>query len=501
MGRRVETLVIGQRSRGRAREDRRAEARLRRVLTAQAREEKRKDRQAERALWEGDYLPQLGETGDHMGRQLFEHKARPTRATTNTTRVLYPFLAEEGLGARGILIGPDRISRNAFCFDPFVLYERGLLQNPNITLLGAVGSGKSSLAKCLSLRAAAFGIRTFIPGDVKGEWSDVVRAVGGNVINVGGASTSRLNPLDEGRRPERDTEGTRVDDELWQRMVSSQRQRLLADLASGLLGRDLSPDAYTALDAALEATAARGGVPLLPTVVSELLEPSTRTHLPMGCRSREQLQTMGWDVGQTLNRLVRGDMHGIFDGPSTVMFDPAAPMLSVSLKAIPQASKVLPLVMTCTSTWMDAAMRGGDLGHRLVIYEEGHRLMSLPGYLSHMRDDFKLARAWGISNLLVMHRLSDLDAVGPAGSKERAEAEGLLADSSTRIVYRQEPDQIDVTRATLRMSGVAGKVVERLTTGAGLWMVGRRSYLVEHQRTSWEAGLTSTDSAMVREVA
>jgi len=113
-----------------------------------------------------------------------------------------------------------------------------------------------------------------------------------------------------------------------------------------------------------------------------------------------------------------------------------------------------------------------------------------------MRDQFKLTRAWGTANVLVLHRLSDLEAIGDAGSAARAIAQGLLADTSTKIIYRQEPEELDALRETFRMSDVAANYVSMLNIGVGLWMVDRQLFMVEHQRTPWEAELTDTDEAM-----
>ena len=82
--------------------------------------------------------------------------------------MLYPFLAEQGLGSEGMLIGTDAFTQAAFCFDPWTLYEKGVVTNPNIALAGVIGTGKSSIMKCLALRGMATGKRTYIPGDVKG---------------------------------------------------------------------------------------------------------------------------------------------------------------------------------------------------------------------------------------------------------------------------------------------------------------------------------------------
>jgi len=40
--------------------------------------------------------------------------------------------------------------------------------------------------------------------------------------------------------------------------------------------------------------------------------------------SVNQLRADGRQVGHALARLVRGDLGGLFDGPSTVGFDPSA---------------------------------------------------------------------------------------------------------------------------------------------------------------------------------
>jgi hypothetical protein len=52
---------------------------------------------------------------------------------------------------------------------------------------------------------------------------------------------------------------------------------------------------------------------------------------------------------------------------------------------------------------------------------------------------WRLARHYGIANMLIFHKLSDLDNVGDQGSAIRALASSLLANAETRVVYAKNP--------------------------------------------------------------
>ena len=327
---------------------------------------------------------------------------QPHRATSDVLAGAYPFLAEAGLGSDGVLIGSDSWSGAAFVYDPWVLYEQGVLTNPNQLLAGVIGKGKSMLAKSLATRSIAFGRKVYVPGDPKGEWSVVARAVGGQVIELGGTLTTRLNPLDEGPRV------AGIDDETWRIETAKRRRVLLGSLTESALGRPLLSTEHSALDAALVAAVATSDTPILPMVVDALFAPSQAW---LGS-SVSQLIADGRDAGHALSRLVHGDLAGLFDGPSTVRFDPDLPMISLDLSRISGSNQLIGLVMSCASAWMEAALSDPDAGQRYVIYDEAWRLIAQPSLLARMQSQWKLSRALGIANLMVIHRLSDLDAVG-----------------------------------------------------------------------------------------
>lgn len=422
-------------------------------------------------------------------------KLPPHRMTTATASGAYPFLAEGGLGAQGIYVGHDVHAEGAFTYDPFALYGKlDGFTNPNILLAGIIGMGKSALAKSLAVRAVAFGYRIYVPCDPKGEWSIVARELGGQPIALGPGLPGRLNPLDAPARPRG------VSEEDWHSEVRKRRLLLLGSLAKTVLRRELHPMEHTALDVALDQVVARadaaGTTPLLGEV-AHVLGNAEQLDAALG-GTPGRLGHAAQDLAHALRRLVHGDLEGLFDAPSTVAFDPSAPMLSIDLSRLGGAGDdtALVLAMTCASAWMESALADPDAGRRWVIYDEAWRVMRHSALLERMQSQWKLSRGLGIANMMVIHRLSDLLAAGDAGSRGRALAEGLLTDCSTRIIYRQEADQLHSAAALLGLTGVETQAVAALTKGRGLWKVAGRSFITQHLLHPRERELFDTDARM-----
>ncbi|WP_406149438.1 VirB4 family type IV secretion system protein [Streptomyces anulatus] len=417
------------------------------------------------------------------------------RMTTAIAAGAYPFLAEGGLSAEGIYIGRDVHAEASFVFDPFELYGRiEGFTNPNLLLAGVIGQGKSALAKSFAVRSVAFGYRVYVPCDPKGEWTPVAEALGGRSVALGPGLPGRLNPLDAAPRPESVSEAD------WVGEIRKRRLLLLGSLARTVLGRDLMPMEHTALDVALDAVVTRAdgrhSTPLLGDVAATLNDPAALDDAA-GVMSG-QLGDAARDLAHAVRRLVHGDLAGMFDAPSTVSFDPTAPMLTIDLSRLGGSGDdtALVLAMTCASAWMESALSDPNGGRRWIVYDEAWRLMRHVGLLQRMQSQWKLSRGLGIANLLVIHRLSDLLTAGDAGSQGRALAEGLLADCSTRIIYRQETDQLHAAASLLGLTSVEMNAIAQLNRGRGLWKVAGRSFIVQHLLHSHELALFDTDARM-----
>jgi hypothetical protein len=172
-------------------------------------------------------------------------------------------------------------------------------------------------------------------------------------------------------------------------------------------------------------------------------------------------------------------------------------MISLDVSRIGEDNPLIPLVMTCTSAWMESALRDPDGGKRWMVYDEAWRIMRQPALVRRMETQWRLSRAWGLANILAVHQLSDFAAVGDAGSEARARATALLALTSTRVIYRQPADQLAHTRTAMGLNSTEAELLPSLVLGRGLWRIGTRAFLVQLSLTTREIALFNTDARII----
>ena len=81
--------------------------------------------------------------------------------------------------------------------DPAAWLRTGLVSNTGVWVQGQPGIGKSSITKRLLTGLVGYGMAAVIPGDVKGEYTPLIEALGGAVWRIG-RGRHALNPLDAG---------------------------------------------------------------------------------------------------------------------------------------------------------------------------------------------------------------------------------------------------------------------------------------------------------------
>jgi type IV secretory pathway VirB4 component len=400
------------------------------------------------------------------------------RCTTRHAQAIYPFVNAGGLGGRGAYVGRDA-GGAAFCYDPWVLYANGALDDPNAIVLGKLGQGKSALVKTLLWRMLLFGRRAFVL-DIKREYGPLCDAVGVRPISLVPGSGVRVNPL--ASRPEEHAQ-----------------LELLRAVTVAAMGETLTQVEAGALREALRVVRARGdGEPTLPQIADVLFSPVDA----MAQRLETTIAALAADARRAalaLQDLCEGPLRGMFDGPTTPGLDLDARLLVLDLHAV-RDSPAVGILMACASAWIGAllartAQRPGR--ERLInVADESWKIVQHTGLGEWFQANFKLARQFGVMNLVVLHKLADLQAAGDAGSRAARIAEGLVADASTRVVYHQDESQVPLTRALLGLSASEARLLSMLSPGQALWRVGERSFVVAHHRSRLEARLTNTDTGM-----
>jgi hypothetical protein len=194
----------------------------------------------------------------------------------------------------------------------------------------------------------------------------------------------------------------------------------------------------------------------------------------------------------------------MFDGPTTPGLDLSAPLVVLDLSAL-YTSAALGILMACATAWLQAALartssaRGGTertSGQVFLVVDEAWAILSNLGVARWLQSSWKLSRAFGVANVAVLHRVSDLRSVGASDSEQVALAQGLLADSETRVVYAQAPSELAAASSLLSLSSTEAELLPQLRRGVALWKVGQRSFLVQHRLSAMERRMVDTDFAM-----
>jgi hypothetical protein len=407
----------------------------------------------------------------------------PVRTSSNQAEAIYLPTAAPGLGDSGVIIGREVYSGKGYVYDPFQLYGQQL-PAPHWLVLGESGNGKSSLEKTYVLRQLRFKDRQVVVLDAQGEdgvgeWSLIARALGVTPIRLDphqrGGTGIRLNPLDPA-------------------ITMTGQLALLRTIIEVALGHGLDERSGYALKAAhstVRAQALRARVqPILRDVVEALREPKQSAAEEMNV-ALDDVRDWGLDVALVLDRLVDGDLAGMFDGPTTQGIDLDAPLIVFDLSTIDRNSIAMPILMAIVGVWLEHTWIRPDRRKRIFLVEEAWHIINSPSVAQLFQRLLKFGRRLGLSFVAVVHHLSDV--VDGAAAKEAA---AILKMSSTRTIYMQKSDEARATGKVLGLPRWAVEIIPTLSPGIAVWDVNGDVQVVKHIVTEVERPLVYTDRAM-----
>jgi type IV secretory pathway VirB4 component len=140
-----------------------------------------------------------------IGEMFIKDKLR--NFNTGALTACFPFYNSEISHKDGVFLGINLATATPVLLD---FYDRGILNNSNITVFGQAGAGKSYFLSTLTLRSALRGIRTvFI--DPEGEYRPLTEKMGGAYIKLAPNVAMGLNPFDIEEELDEDTGRMKVD--------------------------------------------------------------------------------------------------------------------------------------------------------------------------------------------------------------------------------------------------------------------------------------------------
>jgi type IV secretory pathway VirB4 component len=364
---------------------------------------------------------------------------------------------DAGTGLEGSSLG-DAQYGSAFVLDVFDAYGAGLVSNPNVIVAGSIGAGKSTVVKMQLERSLQRGRRAVVV-DPKGEYAEL-------------AALHDAPPIALGRDGWCDPFSN--DD--------SEARTLLRALLASAQGAPLSPEQHFALDEVWR----RLATPRPTRVLWSLLK-LVETHLDS--TSNDAPRSLAF----LLYRFIHGDLAGLFDGPSEPLrFDGDLVVLDLSAQ---WSSNSLPVaVLSVVAAAQQVVGRSGGLGY--LVIDEAWALLRDAEALRWLQGSWKLARARGLSHVVVLHRWSDVASAGDLGSVQRERAQGLLRECETAWLFREPPGEAREMAQALGLTAREERYLAALPKGVALVRYGAHRSIVRVRPRESDYRFIDTDASM-----
>jgi len=364
---------------------------------------------------------------------------------------------DAGTGLVGSSLG-DAQHGSTFVLDAFDAYGAGLVSNPNVIVAGSIGAGKSTVVKMQLERALRRGRRVVVI-DPKGEYAEL-------------AALHGVTPLALGR-------------DGWCSPFSSderEARNLLRALLSSAQGAPLNADQHFALDEVWK----RLSTPRPPRVLWSLYQ-LLSTYLDSPAPSAQR------SLALILYRFIHGDLAGLFDGNSEPLVF-SGDLVVLDLSSQWSSNSLAVAILSAVAAAQQVVGQRGELGY--LVLDEAWALLSDADALRWLQGSWKLARARGLSHVLVLHRWSDVATAGDAGSAQRERAQGLLRECETAWLFRQPPDEAREMAVALGLTSREERYLTSLPKGVALVRYGAHRSIVRVRPDSNDARFIDTDAAM-----
>jgi len=400
------------------------------------------------------------------------------RGTSVQVCGFWPFGGASARPTVGTPVGQDIEYGATVCCDVFSWFKAGFISSPSMSVFGLQGLGKSSWTTRQIIGAADQGVTSIVAGDLKAEYTRLVKALGGTVLRYGEGQC--INLLDLGAMAEAaDRIGGEGGAALREQAIQRSVELIAAQLQ--IVRRQRVDDWEHALLShvtRLLVEKHRGGP--APT----LADLAHLTQNPVEAMIRSVLaddEADYWQLTKRLNRSLQAVLDGplgrTFAGQTTQRLRLDAPALSIDISAVArQSADVLASVML--ASWsesfaaIEAANALADAGrgpqrHFLTVMDEMWRPMRLEGagLVDKLDSITRLNRNDGVGNIFITHSLKDMESMTSAA--DSVKARGFAERSGIVVTAGLAKEDLRALSEVKRMSEIEINTVAGWSTPPG----------------------------------
>lgn len=412
---------------------------------------------------------------------------RGAPSTTKQAEILNTALIGPPTGIAGIVNGRDSLSKTLIAHDAATAYNSDPRQvtSPNVLVFGTVGSGKSSFVKTVCvIRPLLLKHRRAVVFDKKdeggqGEYADLARRLGAEPLRFTTDGTgTRLNLLDPVI-----ARGTGLKGQF--RLLAAVTRVARNDEALTKWEEEAVRAALKTLHAQEDGGRARVAADLLPYLGRVVDDPDYRD---LSASARDQLHRAGLSVRWALTGLL-DEYAGLLDEETSTAVDLSHKLTSFDLSQLPDDGPAVPVVMAIGNMWLTGRLRHERGWVTNVIYEEGWHMIGGPS-AQLVKSNQKLSRSLGISNVFVMHKGTDIPPESPGYT--------VVQEAQTVYVFNQaRTEDARWAAGTFGFASETAATLMRLKAGHCVFKYGANPEThLQHVRSTWEAEVTDTDTAL-----
>lgn len=385
------------------------------------------------------FVPSRGWPAPGGGRVGYMDPPTMWRATTVQACGLWPFAAGSGAPMTGVPLGQHLFTGATVCGDPLSWFTRArYISNPSLFMLGMPGLGKSTLINRMLIGLSATGVVPLVLGDLKPDYADTVRALGGQVISIG-RGVGGINVLDPGAMG---AAAAQIGGEAGKALAAETHGRVLnmvAALITIVRGRPMDDHEQSVLSACLHHLRER--IPqsrtlLLPDLLRVLNEGPDRVRAVTLDRGDDTRYRDAVDpLHRSLLGILDGPLGSTFASETSTRINPDAPAVCIDISRIGEADTQL-TAAAMLAAWSDGlgtvaashALADAGLAPRrwffTVLDELWRPLRAASGIVDRIDALTRLNRSLGLGDAKITHTLKDAEALG--SDSDRAKARGFV---------------------------------------------------------------------------